>query len=458
MGRFFPLLLLLALAAGLAGCGGGSEEAPRNLVLISLDTLRADRLGCYGYDRDTSPTLDAFAGESVLFEYAVSQANETVRSHRSLFASKYPTRSLVLRDRPVLADWLRQEGFTTGGFTDGGPMAAEFGFDQGFDKYVDWGKGLKVKSAQALDWLDTLAPEQPFFLFIHCFDIHAPYSPPPPYDEMFTGQEGSTVVPSQTAQLLRRARGMGLAEGEEPARLTEADLKRVSDLYDGGIRYTDMLLDRLFSELDGRGLLGRSAVVVLSDHGEEFFDHGSVLHGHTLHQELTRVPLIIRAPGLSAGRVPGVVGLIDVVPTVFELLGLIPPDEAVGHSLLPLIEGERETRGGPPLLSEGMEIGHYAVIEDGFKLIRRPSLKRYQLFDIRADIPEQRDIAGMPRHKERVLRLKNVMERHHRRLMALPRGGPLRDPKRGGQQMEDRTVDRLKELGYLEADPPADKP
>jgi len=451
------LVLLLALVAGLAGCGGEAAPHPRNLVLVSLDTLRADRLGCYGYGRETSPNLDDFAGESVLFEYAVAHANETVRSHRSLFASNYPTQSLVFRDRPVLADWMREAGFATGGFTDGGPMSKDFGFDQGFDQYVEWGTGLKLKTRQALSWLDTLPAEKPFFLFVHCFNIHAPYNPPPPHDTAFSQGSPSTIAPSQTAQILRRARGMGLAEGEEPPRLTEADLRWISDLYDGEIRYTDELLDRFFLELENRGLLDTSVIVVLSDHGEEFLDHGSVLHGHTLYQELTRVPLIIRSPGLASRRVPGVVGLIDVVPTVFDLLGLEPPMEAAGTSLLPMVNGERETRGEGPLICEGMEIGHYAVIEDEFKLVRMPAQKRYQLFNILTDVFEKRDVAAVPRHKERILRMRKVMERHHRKLVALPRGKPLRTP-RGGEQLEERTVDRLKELGYLEADPPEPSP
>ncbi len=451
LARVLPSLWLILVSVLLMLPGGcGPAPDPPSLVLVSLDTLRADRLGCYGYQRDTSPNLDRLAGEAVLFEYAVSQANETVRSHRSLFTSIYPTESLARRDRRLMADRLREAGFATGGFTDGGPMGKDFGFHQGFDQFGEWGNGLGMKCRQALEWLDGLPQGRRFFLFVHCFDIHAPYAPPAPWRDHFGKGNPSTIVPKETAEICRRIRGIDSAASGEELRLDQDDRRRLSDLYDGGIRYTDEVLDRFFQDLDTRGLFDNAIVVVFSDHGEEFWDHGSVLHGHTLYQELTHVPLIIRIPGMKARRVPVRVGLIDVLPTIFDLLGVEIPDDAAGTSLLPLIRGEREERDGGPLISEGMEVGHYSVIEDGYKLIRRPDLKRYELYDLRKDIAERDDLSG--KQPELVARMNQVMRRHHEALLALPRPGSPKAP-RPGEQLGPRTVDRLRELGYLEPDP-----
>ena len=214
--KFLNISLLVILLVLPAGCGSAPE--PPNLVLVSLDTLRADRLGCYGYQRDTSPKLDLFAADSVLFEYAVSQANETVRSHRSLFTSIYPTESLSRRDRRLMADTLREAGFATGGFTDGGPMGKDYGFHQGFDEFAEWGHGIEMKCRQALKWLDGLPSDQRFFLFIHCFDIHAPYAPPAPWRDHFGEGKPGGIKPKETAEICRRIReidasGPALREG-----------------------------------------------------------------------------------------------------------------------------------------------------------------------------------------------------------------------------------------------------
>lgn len=445
-------LFLLILLVTVSACGPAAE--PPSLVLVSLDTLRADRLGCYGYQRDTTPSLDRLAGEAVLFERAVSQANETVRSHRSFLTSAYPTEAMVRDNRAMLSDLLRRAGFATGAFTDGGPMSKDFGFHQGFDEFVEWGNGLDLKRIQALEWLDSLPEGRRFFLFLHCFDIHAPYAPPRAYCEIFGKGNPSTIEPQETAEIGRRIRNIHSdGQGDAPAEamvLSNDDRRRMSDLYDCGIRYTDEVLDQFFRDLDTRGLFENTIVVVLSDHGEEFWDHGSVLHGHTLYQEMTHVPLIIRVPGLPARRVDQRVALIDLLPTLLDILELNPLQGAAGVSLAPLLRGDAAARGGGALISEGMESGHYSVIEEGYKLIRRPDRRQYELYDLEQDPLEKVDISG--REKERVARMSQVMRRHHESLAALPRPGPPKAPP-VGKPLDPRTVDRLRQLGYLEADP-----
>jgi arylsulfatase A-like enzyme len=332
-------------------------------------------------------------------------------------------------------------------------MSKDFGFHRGFDEFAEWGNGIALKRNQALKWLDGLPEGRRFFCFVHCFDIHAPYAPPPKYRDLFGGGNPSRIEPRASADLLRRIReiipaGAEGGAGEKPV-LSDDDRRRVSDLYDAGIRYTDDQLDLFFKALEERGLLGRTVVVVLADHGEEFWDHGSVLHGHTLYQELTRVPLVIRVPGLAPRRVAERVALLDLLPTLLELLGVEPAAGAQGVSLVPLVRGDAAVRGGPPLLSEGMESGHYALIDGGYKLIRRPDRRQYELYHIEEDPLETVDLAR--REPERVARMSQVMRQHHQALAALPRPRP---PKaaRPGETLDPRTEERLRQLGYLEPD------
>ena len=453
------VLVLLLTVFGTAGCSREQEE-PRNLVLISLDTLRADHLGCYGYGRDTSPRLDALAGASVLFESAVSQANETVHSHRSLLTSAYPAQALMQRDRQGLAQILSDHGFATGGFTGGGPMSRDFGFDAGFDEFVDRGKRIEVKREQALQWLDGLPAETSsgkdrFFLFLHCFDIHAPYGPPEPYLSWFGADNPSTITPRDTVDLGRKIRRLHeFADFEGEVRLSDDDRQRMVDLYDGGIRYTDEMVGRFLDDLAERGLLENSVVVILADHGEEFWDHGSVFHGHTLYQELTHVPLIIHIPGFEPRRIVQRVALLDLLPTLLDIFGVEEPGAAfAGVSLMPLLRGESQARSGAPLISESVEPGHYSVIEDGYKLIRRFDPDRTELYRLDADSAEQDDLSLL--EEERAGRMGELLKRHHEAIIELRRSSaPIAIPDH--EDLDPRTVERLQELGYLEPDSPED--
>lgn len=452
--RLMVLVLLPVFFVG-SGCGGEKQE-PRNLVLISLDTLRADHLGCYGYGRNTSPRLDALAGASVLFESTVSQANETVHSHRSLLTSAYPAEALMQKDRRGLARILSDHGFATGAFTGGGPMSRDFGFDAGFDEFVDRGKRIEVKREQALQWLDGL-PEDVlwgngrFFLFLHCFDIHAPYGPPEPYLSMFGKDNPSAITPQDTVDLGRKIRRLHeFADFEGEVRLSDDDRRRMVDLYDGGIRYTDEMVGRFLDDLAGRGLLENSVIVVLADHGEEFWDHGSVFHGHTLYQELTHVPLIIHIPGFEPRRIIERVALVDLLPTLLDVLGLAEPaDEFTGVSLMPLMRGESQVRNGAPLISESAEGNLYSVIEDGYKLIRHFDPEGTELFRLDADDAEQSDLSLL--EPERAGRMGELLRRHHEAVVELRQSSaPMTLP--GREDLAPRTVDRLQELGYLEPD------
>ena len=220
---------------------------PHGIILISLDTLRADHLGCYGYQRNTSPSIDAFARESIVFENAVVQSPWTLPSHMSIMTSLYPSfhgvtnkSSRLADEHTTLAELLQESGYQTAAFTDGGLVSGEFGFNQGFDVYEDEWIGIANILPKAEKWLDNNA-SKPFFLFIHCYDIHEPYNPPPPYNSIFHDFTYSGhLVPSST--ILTAAR-----KGQ--VTVTNEDLRHFIALYDGGIRYTDEKIGEFLSYL-----------------------------------------------------------------------------------------------------------------------------------------------------------------------------------------------------------------
>jgi len=441
--RVGALLALLPLA----GCGG-DPPAARSLVLVSLDTLRADRLGVYGYPRDTSPHLDAFAGEAFVFENAQSAGNATVGAHHALFQSRPASRAIADKARaPTLAAILRERGFRTAGFTDGGTMSRAMGFARGFERFDDRNHGLAESLPEALAWIDEVADgPAPFYLFLHCFDVHLPYDPPPPYDARFGPPYRGPMDGPATLSLLRGVRGL-FGEGRDgPVELSDADRERAGALYDGEIAKTDALLAGLLERLDASDLAGDTLVVVLSDHGEEFWDHGSVLHSHTLYQELLRVPLLIRVPvwSDSGRRIAQRVSMLDVLPTLLELLGVPAPAGLRGRSLVPLLR-EAEALPAEGLLSEGYPFGRnqQSLVAGRFKLIRSLPTGRVELYDLEADPAERNDLA-----RERPALVRRMLAYLERELppLARPSGDPLARP----EELDADTLQRLRELGYLD--------
>lgn len=308
--------------------------APKtNVILISLDTLRADHLGCYGYEKNTSPNIDAFAKSAVLFERCMAPASWTTPSHATVFtglpSSAHRAGGLMHRRlRPsftTLAEVFRDEGYLTAAYTEGIAMSGELGFDQGFDTYGDgYGPGLKPGSAEktftkGLDWLDRHG-DHPFFLYLHTYEIHAPYQAPEPFHSRF-------------------------AEGVPPGVIPEAGgvaIEKARDAYDAEIAYTDDALGKLFDALQERGLLESSLVVIFSDHGEEFGEHGGITHARTVFQEQLHVPLIVRMPGATppTGRVSQLVGLGDIFATILNGADVDHPIPSTSHNLIPLMHGQ----------------------------------------------------------------------------------------------------------------------
>jgi arylsulfatase A-like enzyme len=444
-------LLFLATwaAASFVGCGPAATAERPNILLISIDTLRADHLSCYGYSRPTSPAIDRLAAEGVLFEQVVASSPWTLPSHASMLTGLNP-RNHGLKSRlaglqediPTLAMLLRDGGYTTMALVNAPDFLPRHGLHRGFEKYREYPPregGRRVRSgkrqvAQAINWLEE-GFDRPFFMFIHNYDVHSGYDPAPEFLDMFaTPYDGK--IKGSTADLMRARHG--------ELTLSEDDLRHLIDRYDGGIRQLDSELALLFEYLDRRGLSDSTVVIVTSDHGEEFLEHGGVLHGQTMYSEMLDVPLILRGPGLPAGkRILGLAGLSDITPTVLVLAGVDVP-KMDGMDLTPTWEvggaipedrltfAEADHRNAEEDIKRMVRVGDVKLIYD--RLARRQ-----ELYDLSRDPSEHRDLATA--EPETVQLLMRYLERYE--------AGEARDavelPPLSQEELEN-----LRSLGYLQ--------
>ena len=319
-----------------------------NVLLISIDTLRADHVGAYGYERDTTPGLDALAKDGAIFSNTYSMSPWTLPSHVALMTALTSLHHRVRYEderldpgRKTLADLLRSAGYFCGAFTGGGFLSPVYGFSKGFSTY-GMGQGdiggprlAEAAAREVLPWLRTNADKE-FFLFIHTYQPHSPYFAPPPYDTMFTGASPKWKKFDTVEDL-----GGKLSFFKS---LLDEERRNIIGLYDGEIRYTDdILIQPLIAELKRLGLYENTLIIVLSDHGEEFYEHGSWGHSHNVYDESLKVPLVMKFPkSRFAGRtLSPIVRLIDVLPTVLETVG-VPFDPVAfdGQSLRSILEGQ----------------------------------------------------------------------------------------------------------------------
>jgi len=372
----------------------GTAEAartgpPPNVVLISLDTVRPDHLGCYGYESRTSPNLDSYVRRSVLFKNAYAQAPWTLPSHMSLFTSMLPSHNRVedinetlADDIPTLAQLLRAHGYNTAALVNNGQMRAHWGFGKGFELWreyeVDTPAGTcENLTAEALRWL-TARPQEPFFLFLHYFDPHDPYDPPEPYLKAF----GSSVwgMDARTILFDHRFPGRDIKD--------QRLLKEIVGAYDGEIAWLDHELGKLLGALPQNTL-----TVIFSDHGEAFEEHGWTTHGASLYEEEVRAALLIGRPGSGGRTVEAPVMLLDVAPTILGLCGIEPPGHYQGHDLRPLMEGR--TLADRPILAETKRVLEGRVLK---MCITPPWKLVYSLLEGRAELyrlpDEQTDLSG----------------------------------------------------------------
>jgi len=386
-------------------------HCPHGIILISLDTLRADHLGVYGYPRDTSPSLDAFANESVVFDRAVAQSPLTLPSHISIMTSLYPSSHGILSnnnrladEQVTLAELLRKDGYKTAGFADGAFLKGDYGFKQGFDVYDgDTRIGIARILPKAVNWLEENKAD-PFFLFIHCYDIHDPYNPPPPYNTVFHdfAYSGGFVPGTKN---LKDAAWKGLV-------VTDDDLRHIIALYDGGIRYTDEHIGGFLSYLQETGLTDTSLIIITSDHGEEFREHGSFLHWQLYCRPNLHVPFIMHVPGdlKKMVRIKELVRSIDILPTILDMAHIPPHSNAQGISLFPLMQHNsylpgriwrrilHAVRGDEDrvvaLAATKFKKLQSSIISDDYQLIYTMVSGATELFDLRKDPFAQNNIAG----------------------------------------------------------------
>lgn len=437
----------------LAACAPPTEEPSvpgrgrqPNIVLISLDTLGAKHLSCYGYERETSPVLDEFAEDSILFLDAYAASAKTAESHMSMFTSLYPSvhgvytradknRVIRLGDTvTTLAETLKADGYRTVGFHGGGFVSGQFGFDRGFDLY------RRAEQHEAQTWLRNKAGQGKFFLFYHTYHVHDPYTPSPPFDTVFdTGYRGEIVHD--------RNRLTGIAGSSEWQAYSEAfwarvdksdpaDVEHLVALYDGAIRELDAKLARLFATIERHA--PHTVVIVLSDHGEEFGEHGNFLHNQ-LYDEILRVPLIIRHPGLGGMKVAERVSLIDLAPTILDMAGLPALDQFQGRSLLDGIEVTRQRQA--PIYSELPSFVLKSLIERDTKVMS--SEEGWELYDLAADPEERNDLHE--RHPEFV-ELQKRLQAQATDNVALAEALATAGTE---QLLDEETLEQMKALGYV---------
>jgi len=451
------------LAAGLGACGPAPAPPRPHVVVWLVDTLRADRLGCHGYARDTSPRLDALARGGVLFERAHAPANWTQPSVAALLSGRMPGAfdagfaSAAPEGLVMAAEHFAAAGYATAGFTATVATAARFGFAQGHEEYEELDLLLdpdqRTKRAgevygadrlvdEARRWLDRrargAAPDaRPFVLYLHSVDPHAPYGGPtagPSFAGPYDGPIDGSVA--------------GIAQAQREGYVfTEADRRHVSDLYDDDVRFNDAQLGALADELAARGLLQDTLLVVVSDHGEELWERGALGHGHAnLHAELTHVPLVLHWPaGLPAGRrVPSLVGTLDLLPTLLELCGLPPAADAEGRSLAALARGAAPADAPALLLDRCKGGAPVSALRTPAWLLHAGGAPGVSgLFDLGADPAARSDVAGAHAAEEGRLRaaLAALVARRDAAWAGLGAGREV--------PADAATVEKLRALGYL---------
>ena len=436
-------------------------QAPQpNIILISIDTLRQDALGVYGGKDVKTPNLDKFAKEGAVFENAYSNSPWTLPSHATMFTGFTPTHLGIrkVEDRLgknalTLPEVLNNYGYITAAVTSYILVSPSYGFDQGFDRFI-YNRDLKADQiAQAASAFIKINKDKKFFLFLHLYDPHWPYHPPLEIAREFFSEE-----PTQDMYDLLRTQNyydwvVKAIKGSDE--LVSFSRK----MYDAEVSYVDMALGKVFAALAQEGIEGRTVVIVTSDHGEEFKEHGLMGHGLTLYDEALKIPFIVRFPALipNETRIKMPVQLIDIFPTVLAMAGIESPIAHIeGKDLTSevYLRGKEESR---EILAETAMSGEmrYAVFEKGFKYITPFELTfgetlishDTELFDLNQDPGELANLAeDMP-----------TMTNHFKELLAKSLTNIERAQKDHGllnsgesKELSSEEIERLRSLGYIQ--------
>jgi arylsulfatase A-like enzyme len=450
--KLFPIWLLTFLSALLYVSCTRTEDVLKcpdcNVILISIDSLRADHLGSYGYRKDTSPNIDRFSQDAVLFTRCMVQGTSTLISHASLFTSLIPShhgasftqKYGLSEDTQTIASIMKENGYATVSFNEGGQLSAKFGMDQGFDVYDSGPEKRNITDLcfsrivdKGISWLEQ-NPEKKYFMFLHTYGIHHPYTPTQEYlDRIAPGYKGPLGTSVSVDLIYKAFRGEMILEDEEKENIVLA--------YDAEIRRMDDAFGVLIDFLKKTGLYDNTIIVLTSDHGEEFDDHGKIgMHAHTLFNELLNVPLIIKLPGSrSGGKVlDPLVASIDISPTLLDLVDLPGFPISDGISLSAAISGE-EQASGRFLISqrdhpdEYADPRYWAIVSDKWKLYDD------RLYDLENDPGERTDVSGQ--HRE----LKESLAMTALKFMSEKPG----EHQKARSEMDEELIKRLKSLGYI---------
>ena len=448
-------------AALLIGCRHASDELPfgnsrPDVVLVTIDALRADHLGIYGYDRPTSPHLDALAREAVVVRSHISQAPYTKASMASLFTGLFPSshkaytisrsfsetmRGTVSGDLPqtdvldpalwTMASAFEGAGYQTVALNTNPFLLKEFGFARGFQDYEFLTKGEDLAPAsdvvaRALDRVDHRTAGRPMFLWMHLMEPHSPYSPPADVRGLFPPR--TPPRPAASADQVPA----WLAPGDS------LDANVYESLYDGEIRSADAALGRLFDGLRTRGVWDRLVLVITADHGEEFLDHGGFEHNRTLYDEMVHVPLIVKAPGLPAGVREVETEAVDLAPTLARAAGVTPPAGLSGGDIWGQLRG---TSAGEPWAFAERPGQMYMLRTREWKIISNLEA-HHELYHLTTDPHEQQNVA--PFEPDRTREMRDRLARVLAKAYAAGRNvrGQL-------APISPRVLSRLRALGYV---------
>jgi choline-sulfatase len=411
------LLCVFAIACGPGASAPGRPSAspgastlvrkPQSVVLISIDALRADHLSAYGYQRETSPTLQVLAKQGAVFESAFSPTTWTLPGHASMLTGLTPFRHgasedgrRIRDDVPLLAELMKGLGYHTAAVINSPYMVQAFGFGRGFDTFVERShEDRELPFYQPLVIETARSMQEPFFLFVHYISVHDPYRPLPEFNR-WSSKSGVGGL-RQLAQ-----------EVEAGRRLSPEEAQTLIDLYDGEILSMDHQLSQLLESL--KQISPDVLVIVTADHGEEFLDHGSLHHGHRLYDEVLRVPLIVSGPGVKPGvRIAEMASLVDILPTVVAWTGGPVPEGLDGVSLAGLLRGEASTlpkNRTLPLHTRGgdSKVHLWGLRTSTSKLIVDQQTGKKEFYDLVADPREQRNLYPTPEARRLERQLDNL--------------------------------------------------